>query len=445
MEGAALTYSQAIARLSESLVFGINPSLDGIRALTEALGNPQNAFKCIQITGTNGKTSVARISGALLRTTGYRTGVYTSPHLVSYAERFEIDGELVSEAELAEVLGRVFEVADALDTTFTEFELLTAAALELFRARGVEWAVLEVGMGGRWDATSIINPAVAVITGVGLDHTNHLGATREEIAADKAHIIKRGAIPIFGPGCEGVLDILEKRAADMGSPVIGRVGVGLDPDVTWKVLRRPRSPGGTLTLDVEVHTACTYRVSVRAPSYQAPNIATAMAAVGAALLEVGHRDLVFSAINSVTFPGRFEVLRKTPALVIDGAHNVQAAQVLAGAIDEAFGCDKPVIVLGVLADKDVEGMVRELAPRASSFIATQNSSPRSMSAEELADVIEKVTGVRPEVERDIEAAVGAASATGRGVVVTGSLYTAGAVRALMLRWVCCTGVLLESR
>lgn len=428
-----LRYDEAIARLERAVTFGINPSLDGIRALTDALGRPQDAFQCVQITGTNGKTSVARMTGALMTKAGRRTAVYTSPHLNSYTERFEIDGVPASEADLAEALSTVFEAAESLDMTFTEFELLTAAAFELFRAQRVEWAVLEVGMGGRWDATSVVVPVVAVITGIGLDHTDRLGATREEIAADKAHIIKQGSRVVIGPGCDGVLDIFERRAESMRSPIVGHVGVGPEPEMTWQIVRRSRFPGGTLTLDVTVHGVITYRVTLRAPSFQAPNAATAMAAAGAALLEVGPPDLVNEVMNSMTFPGRCEMLRMDPPFMIDGAHNPQAAEVLAEAIAESGGGRRPAILLAILADKDAEGIVRALAPVAGTFVVSENGSARCMPAADLADVVEGVTGSRPLVEPDLTRAIEIAGRWNEGAVATGSLYTAGAVRALLRR------------
>ena len=281
----SLTYDQAIARLGETLRFGINPSLEGIRVLTQALGSPEKSYRCIQVTGTNGKTSVTRMIAAGLAALGHSVGAYTSPHLISYTERFEIDGTPVSEGELVRALGEVFAAAEGLDRQFTEFEILTAAAFVLFKARQVEWAVLEVGMGGRWDATSIVDPAVAVITGIGLDHTDRLGSTREEIAIDKSHIIKRGSTAVIGPGCDGVVEIFEQRATQMTSPFVLRVGVGPQPHITWDIVRRPRTPGGTLTVDVHVHGVQTRRARLQAPSYQAPNIATAMAAIGAALVD----------------------------------------------------------------------------------------------------------------------------------------------------------------
>ncbi len=427
---ATPTYEQAIARLAQSLRFGINPSLEGIRVLTQALGSPQKSFRCIQVTGTNGKTSVVRMIAAALAALDRSVGAYTSPHLISYTERFEIDGAPVTGEEFARILGEVFAAADALGREFTEFELLTAAALCLFRDRRVEWAVLEVGMGGRWDATSVVDPVVAVITGVGLDHTDRLGATREEIAIDKSHIIKHGSFTVIGPGCEGVEHIFEQRAIQMMSPFVFRVGVGSEPHITWEIVRRPRTPGGTLTVDVHVHGVQTRRARLRAPSYQAPNVATAMAAIGAALWDAGHIDAADKVAKTMSFPGRFELLRRNPPLVIDGAHNPQAAGMLATAITEAFGDEPPVIVLAVLADKDVEGIVRELAPVARSFVASENDSPRCMPADTLADVVETVTGVRPIADPDIASALIVAGRAGAGVVVTGSLYTAGAVRAL---------------
>ncbi|MDO8847500.1 MAG: Mur ligase family protein [Coriobacteriia bacterium] len=433
MTAGELTYEQAIARLGEALKFGINPSLEGIRSLTRALGMPQTSFRCIQVTGTNGKTSVVRMIGAALAAMGHTSGAYTSPHLISYTERFEIDGVSVTEDALARALSEVFTAAGSLEREFTEFELLTAAAFILFKAHRVEWAVLEVGMGGRWDATSVVDPQVAVITGVGLDHTDRLGATREEIAVDKSYIIKRGSLAIIGPGCEGVDHIFENRAIQMASPYVMRVGVGPNPDVTWQIVRRPRTPGGTLTVDVSVHGVQTRRATLRAPSYQAPNVATAMAAVGGALWDVGPDDAAEKLSKVLRFPGRFELLRDDPPLVIDGAHNPQAAEMLATAIREAFGEKLPVVLLAIFSDKDAEGIIRALTPVAHAFVVTENGSPRCMEAGALAAIVEAVTGVAPVVEPALEAALLAAGISGRGVVATGSLYTAGAVRALFVR------------
>ena len=423
-------YDAAVARLEQAARFGINPSLEGMRRLMDALGCPERECRCVQVTGTNGKTSVTRMIGAILSAHGYRTGVYTSPHLVSYTERIEIDGEPVSRADLVAALTSVFDVADSLGGGFTEFELFTAAALTLFRRRRVEIACLEVGMGGRWDATSIVSPDVAVITGVSLDHTDRLGTTREEIAADKAHIIKKGSIPIVGPGCDGVEHVFLERACEMGHPRILRVSADGQGDVTWHIVRRPRTPGGTLTVDV--FGTREYRVTLRAPAYQAPNVATAMFAAGAALFNVLDPACVASALKLMTFPGRFELVRRTPPLVIDGAHNPAAASVLAGAIAEAFPERRPFVVLAVLADKDIAGIANALVGVAAGFVITENGAARCATASGVAAAVRGLTNAPVVVEPDLASALHIATrdSRGAGVVATGSLYTVGAVKRL---------------
>lgn len=420
------SYAHAIARLERSLAFGIHPSLDGIRALTGALGQPQDAFRSIQVTGTNGKTSVTRITAAILAAHGERTGAYTSPHLISYTERVEIDGAPASETEFARALNAAFAAAG--EAELTEFELLTAAALWLMRERGVSWACLEVGMGGRWDATSVVSPAVSVITGVGLDHTERLGTTRELIAADKAHIIKPGSIAVLGPGCAGVEDIFFQRALAAGVATL-HVGQAED-DITWRVTARPSRPGGILRLDVDGALGRYPDLALRAPSYQAPNVATAVATAEAALGRALAPAALQSALSALTFPGRFELLSEDPPLVIDGAHNPEAAGVLAGAIAEAFAGNPPAVVLAVLADKDVAGIVAALAPVAGAFIASENASPRCASAADLARIIARVSGSEPIIEPSLADAISRARGLGGGTVVTGSLYTAGLARAL---------------
>lgn len=434
-----MSYEDAIARLGRALTFGINPSLDGIRTLAEALGRPQDSFRSVQVTGTNGKTSVTRMLGALLRAHGLPDGVYTSPHLVSYTERMEVGGRPLFQAEFASALASVFDVADrrpshagAADpvTESTEFELLTAAALVAFRERRVAWACLEVGMGGRWDATSVVDPSVAVITGIALDHTDRLGVTREEIAWDKAHIIKPGSMAVVGPGCAGVEHVFIERALSVGAPLV-HVGQGED-DVTWRVMRVPRTPGGELMLEVTGAHGRYRDLRLRAPSYQAPNVATAIAAAECALGGPLESRATREALAEIVFPGRFELLRDDPPLVIDGAHNPEAAGVLAKAIREAFGDGLPVVVLGILRDKDVSGIVAALVPAAREIVCTENGSPRCLPAADLASVVESLTGMFPLVEPDLGAAIMAAGVRSAeaGVVVTGSLYTAGAARGL---------------
>jgi dihydrofolate synthase/folylpolyglutamate synthase len=442
MDGGRFEYADAVEALDGALRFGINPSLEGIRTLAATLGNPQNAYRAVQVTGTNGKTSVTRMVGALLAAHGERVGVYTSPHLVSYAERMEVAGVPAGEDAFAEAVAAALRAADAIVASgheqpgsaheplpeFTEFELLTAAALWLFRAERVEWAVLEVGMGGRWDATSVVNPAVSVITGVGLDHTDRLGTTREEIAADKAYVIKPGCVAVLGPGCAGVEQVLLDRALAMGVPTV-HVGEAED-DVAWRIRVGARAPGGVTHFDVDGALERYEGLAIAAPAFQVPNAATAIAAAEAALAGPLDPAAVRRAFADVRFPGRFERLRQRPPLVIDGAHNPQAAAVLADAIAATFPAERPTIVLGVLADKDAAGIVAALAPVAARFVVTRPGSPRALAVAELAAIVHRATGDRPEQQPDVAAALQAVAS--EPAVVTGSLYTAGEARALLL-------------
>ena len=208
------TYEEALATLKRALAFGINPSLEGIRLLMEELGHPENSYVPIQITGTNGKTSTTRLIEALLRSSGFKSGFYTSPELIDYTERIQIEGADISREEFARGMQRVSDARDSLTQKglyegdqITEFELLTALALFIFAQRHLDFAVLEVGLGGRWDATSVVAPSVAVITGIGLDHTNILGSSVQEIAADKAMIIKPGSTPVLGAHLGDALEV----------------------------------------------------------------------------------------------------------------------------------------------------------------------------------------------------------------------------------------------
>ncbi len=428
----ALTYPEALDELARALKFGINPSLDGIEALVAALGHPEVRYRSVHVTGTNGKTSVTRLVSAILHAHGVRSGAYTSPHLVSYTERISVNGKPIAEDEFAASLGMVLDARSRVRSCgepFTEFELLTAAALEAFGRALVDWAVLEVGMGGRWDATSVVTPRVAVITGVALDHTERLGATREAIAADKAHIIKAGSTAVIGPGCHGVEDVLLARAASVGAAVVHVAASGAD--VAWRVTQLPRGPGGFTRLDVDGALASYGGLVVRAPSYQAPNVAVAIAAAEAALCQPLRLDALRDALAAMGFPGRFELLRTSPPLVIDGAHNPEAAFVLADAVREAFGDVRPVFLLGVMTDKDVAGIVAALAPVASGFVCTRSRSDRAMPADDLAAVVRaagaRVLGIAETVGEGLAVALECGS---QGVVVAGSIYVAGEVDAL---------------
>jgi dihydrofolate synthase / folylpolyglutamate synthase len=439
--------------LESTLQYGVHPSLDGIRALTFAMGRPQDAFASVQVTGTNGKTSVTRMIAAIVAGEGMKSGAYTSPHLESYAERIEIAGAPVSEEDFALAVSEAMDaarrfssdthLAEGSDTkgVFTEFEILTAAALWLLRERGVDVAALEVGMGGRWDATSVVDPAVAVITGVGLDHTARLGTTLDAIAHDKSHIIKPGSAVVLGPGTWPVADVFLERGTRLGLHPRFVAEVGHDSPVPeqltirYAVRQSPDRPGGRLSLDVRgIHD--DYReLALTAPSYQAPNVAVAVAAAEAVLGRALDSDALRASLAAMRFPGRFELMCEEPPVVIDGAHNPQAAGVLAAAIAEAWPDphERPWCVLGVLSDKDAEGIVVALDPVIERFVVTQSHSSRARSAGDLAAIVERVTGAWPEIVPDLTEAVehACAHAGAHGVVVTGSLYTVGEARTIL--------------
>lgn len=433
-----MVYEEAVSILEHALKFGVHPSLDTIQALAVDLDRPQDAFESIQVTGTNGKSSVTRLAAAILDAHGFRTGCYTSPHLSDYRERIEVGAEQITRRAFADSVAAACRAAGNIGVGATEFELLTAAALDAFRRARVDFAVLEVGMGGRWDATSVVSPSVAVITGVSLDHTAHLGNTREQIAADKAHIIKAGSVPVLGPGTAGVEHILIERAeaCEAQARAVREAGVSspLAEEVTarFEILGRPTTPAGTTRIRVEGVHADYGVVAIPAPAYQAANVATAIAAAEAALARPLDAHAIARALVGMRFPARFEALGADPVVVVDGSHNPEAAAVLAGAIRDAFGEERPRVLLGVLADKDARGIVEALAPVASDFGVTAPLSERALCAQDLARIVQGVTGTMPPTWPDVGVALADLSAPGSSpLVVTGSLTTAGEARRFL--------------
>ena len=437
----AYGYERAVATLNSAARFGINPSLDNITLLCERLDRPQDAFRSIQVTGTNGKSSVTRMTSAILRAHGLSVGCYTSPELERYPERVEVDGAPVSDDRFARSVNGVASVAKDLGKTvgtdggITEFELLTAAALDLFRDSSVDVAVMEVGMGGRWDATSVVQPAVSVITGIALDHMDHLGDTREAISSDKARIISESGVAILGPGTIGVEGPMLDRAEELAVPVtvVRKEGdptpVSEESTARFSVLQPARSIGESTLVEVRGTCADYGTLRLKGPSYQAPNIATSVVVAERALDRALDTEALRSALSAMRLPGRFESLADDPPVVIDAAHNPEAARVLAAAIMEMWGDDPPMALLGVLSDKDAAGIVRELAPAVSGFAVTRSSSPRALDPQELSAIVESETGEEPLMFGDISEAIGfLGEHAPSGLIATGSITVAGEVR-----------------
>lgn len=426
----AETYGAAVAALFARQPDRMVPTLDRMATLMELLGRPDQAVPAIQVTGTNGKTSIAAMITALLGALGLSAGTFTSPHLQDLRERIRIAGEPISREAVAEGLDYLEPFLAEVDARHpdrvTFFEVLTGLATTVFADRPVDVAVYEVGMGGRWDATNLVRGEVAVIAAVGVDHPE-LGADAPTVAREKVGIVKDGAAVVSGPQEPAVARIVADAAERAG----GRLVVaGRD----FEVETRELAVGGQ-QLDLRGVTGEVRDVYLPLHgTHQAVNAACALAAVEGFLGFAGglDADVVRQGFAAVRSPGRLEVVRRAHAstVVLDGAHNPAGARALAVALRDEFAFRHCVIVVGVLADKDVEGIVDALLPVADHLVVTEPPSPRAARADRLATVARRhscTVEVAPDVATALELASGLAGAED-AVVVTGSLYTVGAAR-----------------
>ncbi|HET6816296.1 MAG TPA: folylpolyglutamate synthase/dihydrofolate synthase family protein [Mycobacteriales bacterium] len=415
------------------------PDIERIADLLDLMGSPHRAYPSIHLTGTNGKTSTARMIDALLREFGVRTGRFTSPHLQSMTERIALDGEPVDVERFANAFDEVAPYVEIVDSRHSQrmsfFEVLTGMAFALFADAPIDVGVIEVGLGGRWDATNVVHAPVVVVTSIGLDHVGILGDTVEAIAGEKAGIIHPGATVVCAAQPEGAARVLVERAATVGAQ-IAREGL------EFGVRSRTVALGGQ-SLDFAGLGGDYPEIFL--PLYgahQADNAACALAAVEAffAAEDRGPLDVevVRAAFAGVRSPGRLEVVRRSPTVLLDGAHNPAGAAALAAAVEESFSFERLVGVLAVLADKDVAGVLEELEPVLTELVVTANSSPRGMPVGALAEVARDVLGdarvsVVPRLDDAIEQAVTLADANGPGggVLITGSIVTVGEARALL--------------
>jgi dihydrofolate synthase/folylpolyglutamate synthase len=410
---------------------GIGPSLERMRRLAELLDHPERTAPAIHLTGTNGKTTTARMASALLAALGIGAGTYTSPHLQDVRERVAVAGRPISRDDFTATwayLEPFFAEVDGLGgSRVTFFEALTTLAFTWFAEVPVDVAVVEVGMGGTWDATNLIRGDVAVLTRVSLDHPE-LGGTPAEIAVEKAGIVKDGAIVVTQAQEPAVLDVIRARAESAGARL-------LLEDAAFGVERRQLAHGGQL-LDLRTPVGLVRDVFLPLHGrHQAANAAAALAAVQAFL---GDRtlddDAVKAGFAAVSSPGRLEVVARNPLVLLDGAHNPAGAAALAEALLEEFVVDRRTIVLGALADKDLRGILAGLAPAAGRLIVTAPASPRAASPDQLAKEAEAL-GLSAEVVPGVAAAVELArdaAGEGEAIVVTGSLYTVGEARTALL-------------
>jgi dihydrofolate synthase/folylpolyglutamate synthase len=400
-----MTPEEAEKYVLDRELFGMRFGLDRMRRMMTTLGNPQLRFGSVHIVGSNGKSSTARMISAILRRHGLRAGAYLSPHLVSFGERIMIDEAPLDAFGFAAAIQRAARAAELVDRSLpvgervTQFELLTAAAYAELAAREVEVAVIEAGLGGRYDATNVIPSTVQVLTSVGLEHTRWLGPTITDIASEKLDVVRPGGTLALGHGLAAEAEAVAQRvAAERGA----------------RIVRAPADPG----------------VSVGAPGvFQRRNFALAETAAEAYL---GHLDstAVAAAAASVRVPGRLEVSGQRPLTLLDGAHNAEGMAALVESLPELVDRQPPdvVAVLSILSDKDAAGMLSALLPVSRTLILTASSNPRALPPATLQSLTRQLGGPPTEIVPDPRAALERARATAGpdGVVLaTGSLYLVG--------------------
>jgi dihydrofolate synthase / folylpolyglutamate synthase len=422
-----MRFAEAVADLEARQPERMVPDLDRIRALADLLDHPERTYPSVHVTGTNGKTTTARLIGRILCAHGLAAGVYTSPHLASVTERLALCDAAITEEEFAETYAhlRPFlgEVDGRGDQRVTYFETLTALAYLWFADKPADAAVFEVGMGGEWDATNLIPAKVAVFCSIDLDHPE-LGSTVEEVAREKAGIIKPGATAVIQDAGPDALPILEERAGEAGaSPVIrGR---------HYNLLERTPAVGGQRITVAGLHAAYEGYFLSLLGAHQAENAATAVVASEAFLGRALDGGALRDALDGAAAPGRLEVVSRHPLVVLDGAHNPEAARSLAEALPEAFAWRDLHLVVGVLETKDVAGILAPMATVVTRAYACANESPRSLAPDRMAAACRAAGIADVEDHATVSRALDAAEARAGEedlILVTGSLYTVADAR-----------------
>ncbi|MDK2857382.1 MAG: dihydrofolate synthase / folylpolyglutamate synthase [Verrucomicrobiota bacterium] len=397
---------------------GIRPGLEVTQKLLEKLGNPHHTLKCIHVAGTNGKGSVCAMVESVLRASGFKTGLYTSPHLFRFNERFRVSGQDISDSELEQLIIDVEAAAGTLDTRpATFFEISTAMAFEYFCREKVDYAVIETGMGGRWDATNVLQPVLSVITRIDLDHAEYLGTEIEKIAWEKAGIIKKGAPVICGPMPVEAEAVIYKEAAEKKVPILGS-----DEAVFFQRLESRRTDH---LLNIEA-SGRQYH-NVRLPlggSFQVENCGVAVAALEDLSDIEGVRLQMKKGLETVKWPGRFQMLSMRPPVIYDGAHNLGGARALSQTLEELFPKFANGFLFSFMKDKDIEGILKTFAPAVEKAWALTLPGDRAMKAEEIA-AIGKTAGIDIEPTESPQTAIDwVETGKKRLVCFTGSLYLA---------------------
>ena len=417
----------------------IEPTLDRISALVDALGSPQLSYPTIHLAGTNGKTTTARMIDQLLANLGYRVGRYTSPHLESFTERISIKAEPISAAQMIATYDDIALYLDLIDSRqphpISYFEALTAMAFVAFAEFPVDIAVIEAGLGGEWDATNVVSSQVSVMTPIGFDHMEYLGNTLTEIAQTKSGIFKPESNVVLAAQSSEVAKVLMAQVAKV-SAIPFREGV------EFSVKKRSLAVGGQLISLQGIYGEVDDIYLPLYGDHQANNASVALAAVEAFAGVKIDEELVKDAFSKIKSPGRCEIVYKDPTVIIDAAHNPHGAAAIAKTINSEFDFEMVIGVVAVLADKDVAGILAELSTCVDYLIATQNSSSRAMAADELAKIagsyfkpeqIEVITDLNGAITYALEKATlsNQVSEGVSSVLITGSVVTAGSARSIL--------------
>ena len=431
------------AILSRAPEHDLEPSLDRIQAVMELLGDPQRTYPAIHITGTNGKTSTARIIEAILRELGLKTGRFTSPHLHSIRERISIAGEPIGEEAFLAAYDDVIPLIELVDARSAEqggprmtyFEVVVAIAYAAFADAPVDVAIVEVGMGGSWDATNVIDADVSVLTPIDIDHTHFLGTTVMEIAEEKSGVIKAGGIAVSATQPhDDVWELIRARAGEADARLVTE---GLD----FGVLTRDVAVGGQLISLRGLAGDYEDLVLALHGQHQTHNAAVAVAAVeafvGGGAQPLDH-EVLTAALAKVESPGRLEIVRRSPTVLVDAAHNPHGMLALREALSDSFNFTRLVGVFAIFKDKDAAEMLEILEPALDHVVVTRSTSPRATSPEELGEIAVELFGEhRVTVVRDLPDALDVAAeladegGVGGGVIATGSVITAAEVRMLL--------------
>lgn len=419
-----MNYSEALEYIAGTERFGSKPGLERIRELLEKLGTPQEGLKFVHIAGTNGKGSCAAMTASVLKAAGYKTGLYTSPYIYRFNERMQINGKEIEDGVLAEIVSRIAPVAEAMEEHPTEFELMTAAALLWYAQESCDVVVFEVGLGGRFDATNVIAaPEAAIIMNIGLDHTAILGETVEQIAAEKAGIIKPGCDCVLYQQSESVEEVVKGVCDARGAKMHGADFSAIESEFD------------SLEGQVFSYKGESYALPLLG-AHQLRNAAVVIEAVEV-LRQRGWNispDALEHGLYSVHWPARFELISDEPYFIVDGGHNPQCAGTVVENLADYFSGIKHVMLVGVLADKDYETLFSILNLAADEYVCVTPKSTRALPAEELGRYLQKYgkpVTVCAEIDEGVFTATEKAAECGGMVCAVGSLYMAGEIRAAM--------------